>query len=190
MIEGAGDPGLYDWVPPGARKPVVWPGGKTVDGTPLFGSAFTWATDPAEQYVLVPASALRAVCGVVPHLATVVDGPCQPTPVLTGLTTLWVNRFFRDRAAPWTGPDWQAGVASAARKRRLPPREEACYLCVGFETDHHNPLFVCDHTSADGTPCLRGAHAKCLARAHRPVPSSSASARESWYCEQHLPGYP
>ena len=27
----------------------------------------------------------------------------------------------KDRAAPWRKADWQAGVASAARKRRLPP---------------------------------------------------------------------
>ena len=95
----------------------------------------------------------------------------------------------KDRAAPWRKADWQAGVASAARKRRLPPREEACEICAGFESDHHNQLFVCDHTSADGQPCLRGAHAQCLARQRQPVPSSSESVGENWYCAEHRAQY-
>jgi hypothetical protein len=164
-----------------------WPAeqAKTVDNTPLFGTPLTWATDPEEEYVLVPASSLRAVCGVVPHVATDVEGPCQALPPVTALTPLWLNRFFRDRAAPWRKADWQAGVASAARKRRLPPREEACEICSGFESDHHNQLFVCDHKSADGQPCLHGAHAKCLAQQREPVPS----VRENWYCAEHRAQY-
>ena len=58
MIEGAGDPGLYDWVPPGARKPVVWPGGKTVA---------VWVAPNLEYYEIDPPPHLRRKAWGRPH---------------------------------------------------------------------------------------------------------------------------
>ena len=58
MIEGAGDPGLYDWVPPGARKPVVWPGGKTVA---------VWVAPNLEYYEIDPPPHPRRKAWGRPH---------------------------------------------------------------------------------------------------------------------------
>ena len=45
MIEGAADPGLYDYAPYRNRKKVVWPGGKTVA---------VWVAPNLEYYEIDP----------------------------------------------------------------------------------------------------------------------------------------
>lgn len=58
MIEGAGDPGLYDWAPPAARKPVIWAGGKTVA---------VWVAPNLEYYEIDPPPHPRRKAWGRPH---------------------------------------------------------------------------------------------------------------------------
>ena len=58
MIEGAGDPGLYDYVPYRGRKPFEWPGGKKVA---------VWASPNLEYYELDPPLNPHRKAWAMPH---------------------------------------------------------------------------------------------------------------------------
>ena len=58
MIEGAGDPGLYDYVPYRGRKPFEWPGGKKVA---------VWVSPNLEYYELDPPLNPHRKAWAMPH---------------------------------------------------------------------------------------------------------------------------
>jgi allantoinase len=58
MIEGASDPGLYDFVPYRDRKPIVWPGGKKVA---------VWVSPNLEYYEIDPPANPHRKSWAKPH---------------------------------------------------------------------------------------------------------------------------